>query len=88
MVQQLNMFTSKFESPLDVRLKLISECDEYVPNTVDFYVGFYDGSQQAKVLIVNAADLQTMYKKDPNGGSIASCCSATCLSFCLLNPGL
>ena len=80
MVRQLNMFTSKFESPLDVRLNLISECGEHVPNTVDFDVDFYDGSQQAKVLIVNAADLQTMYNKHPSGGSITLWCDAKQLS--------
>ena len=54
-VRQLNKFSSKFDTPLDVRLKLISECGEHVPNTADFNVGFYDGGQQAKVWIVTAA---------------------------------
>ena len=54
-VRQLNKFSSKFDTPLDVRLKLISECGEHVPNTVDFNVGFYDGGQQAKMWIVTAA---------------------------------
>ena len=69
-VRQLNKFTFKFESVLDVRLKIIGECGEHVPNTVDYNVGFYDGSKQAKVWIVNDADLQTMYNKHPNGGNI------------------
>ena len=73
-VWQLNKFSSKFDTPLDVRLKLISECGEHVPNTVDFNVGFYDGGQQAKVWIVTAADLQTMYTKNSSGGNITLWC--------------
>ena len=69
-VRQLNKFTSKFESVLDIRLKLIDECSEHVPNTVDYNVGFYEGSKQTKVWIVTDADLQTMYRKHPNGGNV------------------
>ena len=51
-----------FKSPTDIRMKLIEEFGEQVPNTVDFTVGYFEGSQQVKVWIVTADDLQTMYK--------------------------
>ena len=47
-VRQLNRFSSKFESITDIRRKFVDEFGEHVPNTRDFAVGYFDGSQQAK----------------------------------------
>ena len=73
-LRQLNRFTAMFESPTDIRMKLIDEFGEQVPNTVDFTVGYFEGSQQAKIWIVSADDLQTMYQKYPSGGNITLWC--------------
>ena len=73
-VRQLNGFTSKFGSIKEVRTKLNEEFGKQVPNTLDFSVGYFDGSQQAKVWLYTAEDLKTMYSKHPNGGPISLWC--------------
>ena len=73
-VRQLNNFTSKFKSVKDIRIKLIEEFGEQVPNNLDFTVGFYDGSQQAKVWLCTTDDLTSMYSKYPSGGSLSLWC--------------
>ena len=52
-----------------------------MPNTVDFNVGFYDGGQQAKMWIVTAANLQTMYTKNSSGGNITLWCDGKQLNM-------
>ena len=73
-VRQLNNFTSKFKSVSDIRIKLIDQFGEQVPSTLDFTVGYYDGSQQAKVWLCTTDDLNTMYSKHPDGGSLSLWC--------------
>ena len=72
--RQLNRFTSKFESIKDVRTKLNEEFGKEVPHTLDFSIGYFDGSQQAKVWLYTAEDLIAMYSKHPNGGPISFWC--------------
>lgn len=43
-VRQLNNFTTKFTSANDNRIKLIDQFIEQVPSSLDFTVGYYDGS--------------------------------------------
>ena len=57
-----------------MRQKIIDECSEHVPSTIDFSIGYFDGSQQAKVLLVTTDDIQTMYKKRSAGGSLTLWC--------------
>ena len=45
----LNNFSTTFESVTSLRVKLIETFKEQVPNTLDFNVGYYEGSQQAKI---------------------------------------
>ena len=73
-VRQLNNCTSKFKSVSDIRIKLIDQFGEQVPSTLDFTVGYYDGSQQAKVWLCTTDDLNAMYSKHPNGGSLSLWC--------------
>lgn len=72
-VRQLNGFSSKFASVNALRLQLIESFSDQVPNTVTFNVGYYDGSQQAKVWLFATDDLQTMYQKY-KGGQISLWC--------------
>ena len=51
-----------FESVTALRVKLIESFRENVPNTIDFNVGYFEGSQQAKVWLVVPDDLKTMYQ--------------------------
>ena len=73
-VRQLNRFTSEFKAVMDVRMKLIEEFQEQVPNTVDFTIGYFDGCQSAKIWLVTSDDLRTMYKKYPAGGNLSLWC--------------
>lgn len=77
-VRYLNNCSKKFESVNTLRVKLIEAFQEAVPNTLDFNVGYYEGSQQSKVWLVESDDINRMYQKYPNGGSINLWCDARC----------
>ena len=51
-VYHLNDCSVKFESVTALRVKLIESFRESVLNTIDFNVGYFDGSQQAKIWLV------------------------------------
>ena len=70
----LNDFSATFESVTSLRVKLIETFKERVPNTLDFNVGYYEGSQQAKIWLVTAEDLKTFYQKFPKGGQVTLWC--------------
>ena len=57
-----------------LRLQLIEAFSDQVPNTVTFNVGYYDGSQQAKIWLFATDDLLTMYQKYTKGGQISLWC--------------
>ena len=61
-VRHLNNYSGKFDTVMTLRLKLIDAFPDQVPNTVDFSVGYYEGSQQSKVWLVTADDLEKMYE--------------------------
>ena len=48
-VHHLTDCSMKFESVTALRVKLIESFRENVPNTIDFNVGYFEGSQQAKI---------------------------------------
>jgi len=66
-VRQLHRFKSKFDSLTALRVKLIDEFAETVPDTVNFNVGYFDGRQQAKLWLVTNEDLACMYSKYRTG---------------------
>ena len=66
-VRHLNNFTAKFDTVMALRLKLVEAFTDQVPNTVDFSVGYYEGSQQSKVWLVTADDLKKMYEGIKSG---------------------
>ena len=72
-VRHLNNFSGKFDTVMTLRLKLIESFPDQVPNTVDFSVGYYEGSQQSKVWLVTVDDLAKMYR-DAKHGNITLCC--------------
>ena len=57
-----------------LRVKLVETFKERVPGTLDFNVGYYEGSQQAKIWLVTADDLKTLYRKFPKGGQVTLWC--------------
>ena len=60
-------FNSRFETLLAMRVKLIEELQDCVPNTVVFNVGYFEGQQHSKISIVTGEDLNAMYSRHPKG---------------------
>lgn len=77
-VRHLNDCNAKFDSVVALRVKLIEAFQDSVPNTMDFNLGYYQGSQQAKIWLVTPDDLKSMYQKYPNGSTITLWCDARC----------
>ena len=50
-VKQLHQMKSKFDSVIDLRVKLVKELQQRVPNTFTFSVGYYEGQQHVKMAI-------------------------------------
>ena len=50
-VRHLHNCSSKFTSVTEIRIKLIEEFKEHVPDCMDFNIGYYDGSQQVWLVI-------------------------------------
>ena len=73
-LRHLNGHTEQFESVTQIKMKLIEEFGDQVPSQLDFSVGYYDGSQQAKTWLVTRDDLDALYKKYPNGGNVSLWC--------------
>ena len=67
MVLYLHHYTSKFESAVALRMKLIKEFKELVPDTLSFNVGYFEGQSHSKVWLVTREDFSTMYRKYPRG---------------------
>ena len=57
-----------------MRGKLKEQFDEQVSSSPEFALGYFDGSQQAKVWLYTAEDLVAMYSKYPKGGAINLWC--------------
>ena len=68
-LHHLNGHADKFDYVTAMKIMLIEEFGDNVPGELDFSVGYYDGSQQAKTWLVKRNDLDAMYKKFPNGGN-------------------
>ena len=51
-----------------------------MPSSPEFTLGYYDGSQQAKVWLYTTEDLVTMYSKYPKGGVINFWCDGVYLA--------
>ena len=50
-----------------LRMKLIEEFKELVPDTLSFSVGNFEGQSHSKVWLVTTEDFLTMYRKYPKG---------------------
>ena len=73
-VRSLNDYSAKFDTVTALRVKLIDTFQDSVPNTMDFSVGYFEGSQKSKVSLVVSEDLKTMYNYFPRGGPITLWC--------------
>ena len=59
--------STRFESVVTLRAKLIEKFGEQVPQTITFDVGYFEGSQHSKIWLYSASDLEAMYQKYPSG---------------------
>lgn len=73
-VRQLHKFHFKFSSVNALRVKLIEDFSEQVPDSLSFGVGYFDGKHQMSLF--NQDDLGTMYDKHKLGGEIMLWCDA------------
>ena len=67
----LNKYSSKFTA---VRVQLIEEFKDQVPDSLTFQIGYFEGSQQAKISLVTNEDLKRMYGIHKTGGQINMWC--------------
>ena len=72
-VRQLNNFSLKFASVEEAREKFKEQFGDQVPDC-EFALGYFDGSQQAKVWLYTSEDFVAMYNKFPRGGTINLWC--------------
>ena len=56
-----------------LRVKLIEEFKEQVPNVLTFNVGYFKGQQHSKIWLVTSDDLQSMYMKYSRGEIMLWC---------------
>ena len=70
----LNNYSSKFASVNAIRLQLIEEFKDQVPDSLSFLIGYFEGSQQAKISLVTDEDLKRLYDIHKTGGQINMWC--------------
>ena len=75
-VRQLHRRYSKFTSVTAIRVSLIKQFDEQVPDSVKFNVGYIDGRHQ--ISLFSNEDLNLMYSKYKFGGEIILWCDSRC----------
>lgn len=73
-VRYLHNVTCKFESVNGLRVRLMDDFQEHVPNTATFDVGYFEGKQHTKIWLVTSDDLDKLYKLHPNGGEVFLWC--------------
>ena len=66
-VKYLHGYHAKFTSVIDIHAKLVQELKDKVPDSLTFNVGYYEGQQHAKMVIVCDDDIKAMYQRYPNG---------------------
>ena len=66
-MRHLYGFSSRFESVIGVRAKLMEKFEDQVPHSVSFDVGYFEGQQYSKVWLYSNDDLKAMYTKYPTG---------------------
>ncbi|SMN02688.1 hypothetical protein SPONN_1479 [uncultured Candidatus Thioglobus sp.] len=66
-VRHLHHFHGKFDSLLNLHVKLVEEFKEQVPDSLSFNIGYFEGQKHAKMLMGSEEDLQAMYMRYPSG---------------------
>ena len=60
-------YQSRFDSATNLRVKLIEEFKDLVPDKLSFNVGYFEGQQYNRIWLVSSEDFKTMYTKYPKG---------------------
>ena len=68
MIVYLHNFTSRFESAVVLRMKLVQEFKDVVPDSLSFSVGYFEGQNHSQIWLVTREDFSTMYGKVPKRG--------------------
>ena len=74
--RQLHQFSGHFRSLMDMRVRLLEELGDDLPNTVDFDIGFYE-KRSSKYWLVIPDYLKRMYEKCKENSDIPLWCDAT-----------
>jgi len=75
-VHQLHCFHCKFTSVTAIRVKIIDEFEDQVPDSLKFSIGYFDGKHQ--MYLFNIEDLNFMYSKYKLGGELILWCDGRC----------
>ena len=52
---------------MSLRIQLLEELKEQLPDSTSFNIGYYEGQQHIKMFIGNADEIKAMYAKYPSG---------------------
>ena len=72
-VRDLRQFHGLFRSVVDLRVKLVEEFKDQVPETLNFSVGYFVGKQSTKKWVVSQEDLECMYTAVRQAGKTDIC---------------
>ena len=60
-------YSGKFETASLLRMKLVEEFTNLVPDNLRFNIGYFEGQNHSKIWLVSREDFATMYTKYPRG---------------------
>ena len=75
-MRDLHRFRGRFESLTSMKVKIMEEFKELIPEKLDFLVGYFIGKQSTKYWIMCEEDLNAMYKllgQDGKGNVLLWC---------------
>ena len=66
-VRYLHNFNSRLESAVALRMKIVEEFKDVVPDSLNLSVGYFEGQNHSKIWLVTKEDFSTMYGRYPKG---------------------
>ena len=66
-IRYLHNYSTRFESATALRMKLVEEFQDLVPDNLSFSVGYFEGQSHSKIWLMSREDFTTMYIKYPKG---------------------
>ena len=66
--RELHLFSGKFSSVIDLKVKLMEQFENLIPTTTKFNVGYFAGRQSEKRWICDKDDLEAMYSSPSLSG--------------------